>query len=223
MRSGWSAPGEISAELCGGTHVARTGDIGCFRILSESSVAAGIRRIEAVTGLAALEEWRDQTGILRALGNELKCAREELPERVEGLRRQIKDLEKRVQEARRASAAINLDEICAAAETINDVRLIAHTLADADKDTLRELADRLAAQAEDAVVLLAGTQEDSATFVCKVPDALIARGVKAGDIIRASATAAGGGGGGKPQFAQGGGKADLVAAGIQAAKRHLAG
>ena len=215
--------GEVSAELCGGTHVARTGDIGAFRILAESSVAAGIRRIEAVTGLAALEEWRGETGLLRTLGQELKCAREELPERVEGLRRQVRDLEKRVQEARRASATLNLDEICAGAETINEVRLIASTLPDMDKETLRDLADRLAAQAEDAVILLAGTQEDSATFVCKVPDALIARGIKAGDIIREAAKAAGGGGGGKPQFAQGGGKADLVEVGVQAARRYLAG
>jgi alanyl-tRNA synthetase len=215
--------GEVSAELCGGTHVGRTGDIGAFRILAESSVAAGIRRIEAVTGMAALEEWRGETGLLRTLGQELKCAREELPERVEGLRRQVRDLEKRVQEARRAQATINVDEMCAAAETINEVRLIAQTLPDMDKETLRELADRLAARAEDAVILLAGTQEDSATFVCKVPDALIARGIKAGDIIREAATAAGGGGGGKPQFAQGGGKADLVELGVQAARRYLAG
>ncbi len=215
--------GKISAELCGGTHVSRTGDIGCFRILAESSVAAGLRRIEVVTGLAALEEWRAETGLLKTLGHELKCAREELPERVEGLRRQVRDLEKRVQEARRASASVNLDEICAAAETINDVRFIAHTLPDLDKEALREYADRLTAKAEDAVVLLAGTQEDSATFVCKVPDALIARGIKAGDIIREAARAAGGGGGGKPQFAQGGGKSDLVPAGLQAAREYLSG
>jgi alanyl-tRNA synthetase len=142
---------------------------------------------------------------------------------VEGLRRQVRDLEKRLQEARRTQATINVEEICAAAETINDVRLIAQTLPDMDKETLRDLADRLAAQAADAVVLLAGTQEDSATFVCKVPDALIARGIKAGEIIREAAKAAGGGGGGKPQFAQGGGKAELVEMGVQAARRYLAG
>ncbi len=215
--------GEVSAELCGGTHVARTGDIGAFRILSESSVAAGIRRIEVVTGLAALEEWRGETALLKALGHELKCAREELPERVEGLRRQVRDLEKRLQEARRASATLNLDELCAAAETINDLRLVAHQLPDLDKDTLRDLADRLAAKAGDAIVLLAGTQEDSATFVCKVPDALVARGIRAGEVIREAAKAAGGGGGGKPQFAQGGGKAELVEQGLQAARRYLAG
>ncbi len=215
--------GEVSAELCGGTHVSRTGDIGVFRILNESSVAAGIRRIEVVTGLAALEEWRTETSLLQDLSHDLKCAREELPERVEGLRRQVRDLEKRLQESRRAQATINLDEICRAAEMVNDVRLITHTLPDVDKETLRELADRLAVKVADAVVLLAGTQDDSATFVCKVPDALIARGVKAGEIIRAAAAAAGGGGGGKPQFAQGGGKAELVAQAIEAARRYLAG
>jgi alanyl-tRNA synthetase len=88
---------------------------------------------------------------------------------------------------------------------------------------LRELADRIAARAGEAVVLLAGTQDDRAVFVCKVPGALVAKGLKAGDLVRAAATAAGGGGGGRPQFAQGGGQADLVAAGIQAARRHLAG
>ncbi len=215
--------GEVSAELCGGTHVSRTGDIGIFRILSESSIAAGMRRIEVVTGLAALEHWRQETQALRAIGQELKCSREEILPRLAGLRNQIRDLEKRLQEARRASATLNVEEICRSAEEIGGVRLIAQTVPDADPEMLRELADRIAAQAGEAVVLLAGTQNDRATFVCKVADALVAKGCKAGDLIRAAASAAGGGGGGRPQFAQGGGKADLIAAGMQAAKQYLAG
>ncbi|HEY3397394.1 MAG TPA: alanine--tRNA ligase [Armatimonadota bacterium] len=215
--------GEVSAELCGGTHVSRTGDIGVMRLLSETSVAAGVRRIEIVTGLAALDEWRGETAVLREVGHELKCSREEIVERVGGLRRQIRDLEKRVQEARRASASVNLEEILGGVETVGATPLISRHLPDTDKETLGALADQVAAAAGESVVLLAGTENDSAFFVCKVPDALVKQGVKAGDLIREACKAAGGGGGGKPQFAQGGGQADLVAVGLQAAKRFLAG
>lgn len=212
---------KVSFELCGGTHVSRTGEIGAFRILAESSVAAGVRRIEAVAGLAALEEWCAQRDLLRQAMHELNCPREEIPERLATLRQQIRDLERQLQQARQAQAAFNLGDLLEAAEQIGEVCFLGQVVPDADRDLLAGLADQLAAKAGEAIILLAGTQGQGATFVCKVPDSLVQAGYKAGDLVKAACAAAGGGGGGRANFAQGGGQAGQVEAGLEAARRHI--
>ena len=215
--------GEISSELCGGTHASATGDIGALFILSESSVAAGIRRIEAVVGLAALEEYRAERGVLREVGHDLKCGRDEILGRVQGLRKQVAEAEKRIREARKTSAAIDVSALAAQAEAIGNVSFLAQALPDTDRDMLAQIVDQIAAQAPETILLLAGTQGEEAVFACKVPDALVKTGLKAGEIIKIACTAAGGGGGGKPQFAQGAGKAEGVEEAFTAARRFLSG
>ncbi|NLO73331.1 MAG: alanine--tRNA ligase [candidate division WS1 bacterium] len=213
--------GEVSAELCGGTHTSSTGEIGAFFLLSESSVAAGIRRLEAVTGLAALDEYREQREVLRDLGHDLRCSRDEIVPRVQALRKQVQEAEKRVQEARQSRAAVDVSALAAQAEQVGEISFLAQALPDVDRDLLSQIADQIAAQAGETLILLAGTQDDQAAFVCKVPDALVKQGLKAGDIIKLACTAAGGGGGGRPQFAQGAGKAAQVEEAFTAARRFL--
>ena len=214
--------GEVSAELCGGTHCSRTGEIGSFRIIAESSIAAGTRRIEAVAGLAALHRSRALEMTLAQATHELNCPPEELPERLQALQEQIADLHKQLQAARQMQATTNLDEIIQSAARIGYVTLITHEVDDADQKILGSLADRLIDEHPDSVVFLAGRRGDEAVLVCKVPDNLIEQGINAGEIVKAAAAAAGGSGGGRPHFAQGGGPASAIPQAFDAAHQAIA-
>jgi len=212
-----------SFELCAGTHVRNTGEIGMFRILSESSVAAGTRRIEAVAGLEAARYSRSVEQQLRTVAQHLNCRPWEVLPRVKALEQQVRELQEELKAARQVSATTKVDDLLAAARDINGVKFVAWHAEGADMQMIGALADDVAARLGDSIVFLAGTQGERAIFVCKVAKSLVDRGYRAGDIIKAAAAAADGKGGGKPAFAQGGGKAGKVQEALEAAAAFVAG
>ncbi len=213
--------GEISAELCGGTHCARTGQIGSLRIISESSVAAGIRRIEAVVGQAALQRARALEAALTEAAQQLSTTPEELPARLAALQDQISELEKQLRQARQMQATSSISDILENAVTIGPVTLVTARIEGADEETLGTVADELTAQAKNSAVCLAGTQDDGATLIIKLGKDAVNQGVNAGDLMQILAPLAGGGGGGGASFARGGGKASKIDEAFAGLRRFL--
>ncbi len=194
----------ISMELCGGTHVERTGQIGSLHILGESSVAAGIRRIEAVTGIGAAEHHRELDERLMAAAEELQCAPNDIIGRVEQLRQQIKALQSEVKQAQSMQASGGLSDLVASAVEIAGVKLVVGEIADADPKILGNMADEMVSRLADSVVLLGTAKGNKAPMICKASDGAIAAGVHAGNLLRAVIQLCGGGGaGGRDEFAQG--------------------
>jgi len=202
--------GDVSAELCGGTHCDRTGQIGSLRITDESSVAAGIRRIEAVVGQAALQRARMLEATLTEVIQQLSTTPEELPARLAALQDQISELEKQLQQARQMQATTSIAEILDKAVSIGPIALVTAQIEGADEETLGTVADQLTAQVKNSVVCLAGTQGDGAILITKLGEDAIKQGLQAGNIMRQTAQLAGGGGGGGASFARGGGRASQI-------------
>jgi alanyl-tRNA synthetase len=214
--------GDYSVELCGGTHVARTGDIALFKIVSESGIAAGVRRIEAVTGEAARQFLLGQANITRKLAQGFKVQPADVPARVEALTGSVKSLERQVADLKKqlalggGGAAAN-----AAPEEINGVKLIARVLDGVDGKGLRGVAEDFRKQVVSGVVALIGVTEGKAAVTVAVTSDLVGS-VNAADLARAAVLAMGGqGAGGKPDFAQGGapdgGKAEEGLAAVRSA------
>jgi len=198
---------DYSMELCGGTHLNRTGEIGYFRILHEESVAAGVRRIEAITGEEADLVLRNEKQVLGDLGDLLQCRIDELKHRVSGLLDEKKDLERKVKHAQKESFSSVLDSIFQKSQQLEDIRIVAQPVEVSGIDELRNLGDRLRERLKHGVGVLGTIQGDKVNFLCVVTDDLIkSRGLKAGDIVREVAGVAGGSGGGKPHLALAGGK-----------------
>jgi alanyl-tRNA synthetase len=194
----------FSVELCGGTHAGRTGDLGCFQVTSEGGVAAGIRRIEAVTGEAALEWIRALHGRQLEMGGLLKSAPDELPDRLRQLLSRQKQLEKDIQALRVKMASGAGSDPAAEAILVGDVHLLVKRIEGADPASLRTTMDQLRHRLGHAVVFLATVNEGKVQMVCGVDRKLSDR-IRAGDLMRHVAQAIGGKGGGRPDMAQGGG------------------
>jgi alanyl-tRNA synthetase len=195
---------EVSRELCGGTHVRNTAEIGLFRILSEGAVAAGVRRIEAVTGLPALRFLREEAGTLHEVARELKVAAPEVPERVRKLSAQIKSLEKALQEARRRSSRDLVGEILSGAREVAGVRRVSAEVEAMDAAALRDLADAVKGKLSSGILLLGTREGERCHLVAGVTPDLTGR-FSASDIVRKAASLVGGGGGGRKDMAQAGG------------------
>lgn len=196
----------ISRELCGGTHVARSGDIGPFRIIAESSIAAGIRRIEAQTGLVACEHTAQEHAILAALAQRLSIAPADLPARVDALLDHTHQLEKELKAAAEKNA---LEKGAALADTfveMGGIPVLIASVGELDADPLRALVDSLRKKTPDSVILLAAVSDGKVTFILSAGPAAQAKGVHAGKLVGTVAKITGGGGGGKPDKAQAGGK-----------------
>lgn len=194
----------FSVELCGGTHVNRTGDIGLLKITSESGIAAGVRRIEAVTGSSALELVREADDQLRHIAQAVKGSRENLLDKVTSLVERARQLEKDVEQLRgRLSAAAGSD-MASDAQQIAGMQVLIKRVDGQDGKALLALVDQLKNKLGSAVVLLAGDYEGKVVLVAGVTKDLLGR-VKAGDLIRNAAAVVGGKGGGRPDMAQGGG------------------
>jgi alanyl-tRNA synthetase len=209
--------GGYSRELCGGTHARATGQLGGFRILGESSVAAGVRRIEAVCGWAAYDVMQRERQWLRSLAQKFSAPAEELVQRVDHLVAQNRKLEKALKEqaaaAHRDAAAGLLDAV----QQVGAVPLLAAVIPDAGVDGLREVLDAIRPKLASGVIVLGGAAEGKAAFVASVSADWVERGVHAGKLIGQVAKLAGGGGGGQPHKAQAGGKQpDQVPAAIAA-------
>lgn len=198
--------GDFSCELCGGSHVTNTAAIGSFRILSETGTGTGVRRIEAVTGAAALQKAKADEAVIRNLASVLKVKADDVTVKVGHLLKQLKDTEKELQQLKKDAALSDLDAILASREDINGVPVIAASAQADSMDSLRELADTVLDKSGSGVVLLAAVSGDKVQFVCKVDKGNTKKGLHAGKIIKAAAQAAGGNGGGRPDMAQAGGK-----------------
>ena len=199
--------GDYSMELCGGTHVRATGDIGMFRILSEGSVASGVRRIEAVAGVQALAYARHQEDLLREMGGTLGTANlEELPQHLKRLAEHAKELEKQVQALKGQTIAAMSEDLLAGAEDIAGVRVLVAEVSSVSAEELRDLGDRLRDKLGNAAVVLGTRTEDKVLFLAMVAKALAGKGMHAGKIVQQAAKVCGGGGGGRPDMAQAGGR-----------------
>ena len=196
----------FSCELCGGSHVKSTAIIGSFRILSESGTGTGVRRIEAVTGAAALQKAKEDQAVLRQLATDLKAKNNEITTKVANLMSQLKEAEKELQQLKKEAALSDLDTILASQETIGGVSVVAAETQADSMDSLRDLADTIMDKLGNGVVLLSAAHEDKINFVCKVAKADTKKGLHAGKIIKAAAQVAGGNGGGRPDMAQAGGQ-----------------
>lgn len=217
----------VSMELCGGTHVFRTGQIGAFRIISQESVAAGVRRIEAVAGAVAVERDRERERVLADLARRLNVAAKDLPARVAALEERIAQLQQELRAARQRRAVAHVDDLARMAVQVGPAKLVAAAVPGADRATLSALADELVAKVPDAVVVLGAETDGKVALVCKVADRLIARGAHAGEIVKRVAAVCGGGGGGRPHFAEAGArdasKLDEALASAQSALAELLG
>jgi len=197
-----------SRELCGGTHVRSTAEIGPFRVLSETSSAANVRRIEAVTGPAAVELLREHDRLLGEIAQALRTTPEEALETVHARERGRKELEQALKQGggTAAEAKIDLQALVASADELAGARVLTASVQALDAKALLELVDRLKGQLDGAAIVLASVVEDRVALVVSVAPELVARGVKAGAIVKAAAAAVGGGGGGRDTLAQAGGR-----------------
>jgi len=194
---------DVSRELCGGTHVATTGEIGLFHVTTETSSASNVRRIEAVTGAVATELFEERTTRLRDLSGLLKTPEGELVRAVEKLTARVRETGKRPSDGDDAAAA---ERLRAGAEDVAGVPVVVARSEAGDAKSLLALADRVRQRLGDAVVVLGGAGEGRVHLVANVAPAAVERGVKAGEVVRAAAGVVGGGGGGRDTMAQAGGR-----------------
>ena len=198
---------DFSLELCGGTHVGTTGQIGMFSFLSDGGIAAGTRRAEALTGTKAVGIARQQRDELTALRLLLNAAPGELSREVTSLIDSNRDLERTLAEARRGAAGQTASELVAAAIDVGDAKVVAARVEANDVEAMRSMADGLRGQLGSGAGVLGSILDGKVTFIAVVTDDLVKEGtLKAGDIVRAVAQLAGGSGGGKPHMAQAGGR-----------------
>ena len=197
--------GDFSTELCGGTHVSRTGDVGLFRFKAETGVASGIRRVEAVTGEGALDWVRQREHVLKDMGRILKGSEEDALERLEKLLSRQHALEKQLDQLQGQLAGSQSDAIASQVRQTNGVNVIASRVEGVDQKALREMADTLRDKHQPAVIVLGATNGAKVSLLAAVSKDLVQQ-YHAGKIIKAIAPLVGGGGGGRPDFAQAGGK-----------------
>ncbi len=198
--------GEFSSELCGGTHVKSTGMIGSFKILSESGVAAGVRRIEAVTGSNVTAYYQKLEEELSAAAKALKTNPSNLVERCEHLMAEMKALQSENESLKSKAAKEALGDVMDQVQEVKGVKLLAARAADVDMNGLRELGDQLKEKLCDGVVVLLSEKEGKVNLIAMATDGAMAKGAHAGNLIKGIAAVVGGGGGGRPNMAQAGGK-----------------
>ncbi|OGB69175.1 MAG: alanine--tRNA ligase [Caldithrix sp. RBG_13_44_9] len=197
---------DFSKELCGGTHVSHTGQIGSFIILQETSIASGVRRIEAITGPRAVEFAQKSRDTLQEIGQVLNTSPDELIKKVINLNNQLRDTEKRLQKIFSEQAVQSVENIIDTAEKIGNLRLAIKLFQEVDIELLKQAADRFRQKNQNGVLLLISQSENRINFVCAVTDDLIHTGIKAGELVKVLAQVTGGGGGGRPHLATAGGK-----------------
>ncbi|MEO5510730.1 MAG: DHHA1 domain-containing protein, partial [Longimicrobiales bacterium] len=194
----------LSIELCGGTHVRHTGDIGVFRITGEAGIAAGIRRIEAVTGSAAYRRAVEQEELLRTLSGALKTTPDALLRRVEQINEENRELRRQLEKARTQGSSDVIGELLRSATVVDGVRVVATEVEAGSAEELRMLGDKLRGQLQSGAAIIAAKLQDRVSLLAVVTDDLVKRGVRADTLMREVAVFTGGTGGGKPHMAQGG-------------------
>jgi alanyl-tRNA synthetase len=199
--------GDWARELCGGTHVARSGQLGVIKLISESSIGAGVRRVEALVGVDAYQFLAREHILLNSLTDLIKGARtEELPERISELLNKMKDIEKELASVRSAQALSQIGDLAKTAKVINGISYVSSVMADGvSGDDLRRIALDLRERQAKSVVALISANDGKPVLVVATSEEARSSGMKAGALVKIGSTVLGGGGGGKDDFAQGGG------------------
>ncbi|MFS0780813.1 alanine--tRNA ligase [Bacillus sp. 1P06AnD] len=198
--------GDYSLELCGGCHVDNTATIGLFKIVSESGIGAGTRRIEAVTGAAAYNTLNDQLSLLKQAATELKTNMKDVPSRIDSLLAELKELNRENESLKTKLGNIEAGNLITSVKEINGVNVLAAKVQASDMNHLRSMADELKEKMSSGVIVLAAVQGEKVNIIAAVTGDLIPKGYHAGKLIKEVATRCGGGGGGRPDMAQAGGK-----------------
>ncbi len=198
--------GDFSVELCGGTHVSNTGQIGAFKILSESGVASGVRRIEAVTGTGVLAKANDFENTLNLVAENLKSNISALVSKSAAIVDELKSTKKELDDFKKAAIGSSIDELVSTAEKVNGVNLITKEFNDYNINDLREISDDIKSTQKNIVMVFATVNGSKVTFMVSITDDLLEKGYHAGNMIKKIAAACGGGGGGKADMAQAGAK-----------------
>ncbi|MFA7372014.1 MAG: alanine--tRNA ligase [bacterium] len=196
---------DFSLELCGGTHVRSVGELGCFKILSESSIGSGIRRIEALTGRNSFNYINEQVDVITALSAMLKAGPKDLPGRITSLVESGKEAERTIRSLRADLALAGISDLLSSAINIDGIKVVAAVLKDADAVGLRAMVDNLKQRIDDGVIILGSVSDGSAQMVASIGEEARGRGANAGKIVKEMAKVVGGGGGGRPDMAQAGG------------------
>jgi alanyl-tRNA synthetase len=196
----------ISVELCGGTHASATGELGFFQVVSEHSIGAGLRRIEAVTGRGAEELVRQRFASLQSIAGTVGAESEDVTSRVDGLATELKNERRRRENLEKELARLRAESLLGQVEIVNGVNLLVAKVPAARIEILREMSDLLRAKLKSVVVVLGTVYEGKPAFLAAVTPDLVTKGYHAGNIVSQVAKVAGGGGGGRPDLAQAGGK-----------------
>ncbi len=198
--------GGFSKELCGGTHVTNTGEIGLFKITQETGIASGVRRIEAITGFNSINYMNKEVETLREVQDLLKTSKNEMVPKVKGLLQEVKSLQKQMEDERKAESLSHVDDLLRLKEDVDGVTLVKASVDGLAMGDLRELTEKVLDKLISGVVVLGTVVDDKVNFSIMVSKDLVAKGLHAGKMIKEMATLAGGGGGGRPDMAQAGGK-----------------
>ena len=198
--------GDFSKELCGGTHVSNTGNITTFKIVSEAGVAAGVRRIEALTGDGVFRYYKEVEKELAEVAKAAKSTPVNLKEKIEHMQAEMKALQSEIESLKSKAAKDALGDVMNQVQEVNGVKLLATAVEDVDMNGLRELGDQLKEKVGDGVVVIASSANGKVNLIAMATDAAMAKGAHAGNLIKGIAALVGGGGGGRPNMAQAGGK-----------------
>ncbi|MGF7059974.1 alanine--tRNA ligase [Brassicibacter mesophilus] len=201
--------GEYSKELCGGTHVSNSSQIGLFKILSESGIASGVRRIEAITGNKVYEYMNDIETQITQIADILKTNKKDIINRVQIISEETKNLEKEVEKIKSELALSKVDDIIKDNYKIEDMNVICKRIDGMDGNNLRQLGDKIKDMMDSVIIVLGSVNDEKVSFIAMVTKDLLNKGIHAGNIIREVAKLTGGGGGGRPDMAQAGGKDPL--------------
>lgn len=213
----------VSMELCGGTHVSNTAEIGVFKIISESGIASGVRRIEAVAGPAVLDYLNVRDQVVRDLSDRFKIKPEELPERITGLQNELRQTQKQLETLKAELALAKSDQLLNQIETVDSFQILVAEIPGVDPESLKTAAERLVQKLGDGAVVLGSVPEpDKVSLVAAFSPAVNAKGVQAGQFVGSIAKLCGGGGGGRPNLAQAGGRdASKLPEALQVARQNL--
>jgi alanyl-tRNA synthetase len=211
--------GSFSRELCGGTHVRSTAEIGLFKVLGETSSAANVRRIEAITGPAVVNLMRERDRALEHAAGTLRVTPERVPAAVDEARERMRELERAARRGAHGNGAVDVDQLAAGAVEDRGARVLTAVVEGSDGKALLDIADRLKAKLGDAAIVLGSAGEGRVDLIASVAPSLVARGVRAGEIVKVAAQQVGGGGGGRDTLARAGGRdPDRLGEAIQAAR-----
>jgi alanyl-tRNA synthetase len=208
-----------SIEFCGGTHLKNSAQAGSFKLISESGVSAGVRRIEALTGTAVLDYYDEQDFYLREMFDVLKTTSGNALTRIKSIIEENKTMAREIESLKAKLSGGLVDDIIASAEDISGIKFVSADVKGLDMNALRTMGDQLKDKVADSIVVLASGEGSKISFVVMCSDSAVKKGAKAGDIVKAAATVCGGGGGGRPNMAQAGGKdASKIGEALAAAK-----